>query len=314
MTHFSELLDAVDAVPARRLALAAAHERSVLESVVEAQAKGYIEGVLVGDVGKMKAIAEEAGLDLSPFELVDVPGDTEAAVRATDIVAAGDADILMKGYVHTDDLLRAVLRRHGGLRGGRLMSHVFVMEPPSHGRFFFVSDGAMNIAPTLHQKAQILLNAAFLALLLGIEEPKIACLSAVETVNPNIPGTVDADALARMWQSGAFKTRCAVCGPLALDNAVSEEAARTKRIGGPVAGRADVLLVPNIESGNMLFKSMVYFGGSRLAGIVLGATAPIVLTSRADSPESKLLSIALATYVAHEAARRGLEPEVAPEV
>jgi len=314
MRHFPELLAAVDAAPRKRVALAAAHERSVLEAVADAHAKGYIDAVLVGDIGKIEAIGREAGLDLSAFELVDARGDGDAAFKATDIVAAGDADILMKGYVHTDELLKAVLRREGGLRTGRLMSHVFVMEPPSHGRFFLVSDGAMNIAPTLQQKVQILLNAVYIALVLGIEEPKVACLSAVETVNANIPGTVDAGALREMWEKGAFKSRCAVWGPLALDNAVSEEAARTKGIKGPVAGRADVLLVPNIESGNMLFKSMAYFGGSPLAGIVVGAKVPIVLTSRADSPESKLLSIALATYVAYESRRAGIEPETAPEV
>jgi len=314
MKHFPDLLAAVDKAPRKRVALAAAHERSALEAVADAHAKGYIEAILIGDVEKIKAIGGEAGLDLSPFELVPSDGDGDAAFKATDIVAAGDADILMKGYVHTDDLLRAILRREGGLRTGRLMSHVFVMAPPSHGRFFLISDGAMNIAPTLHQKVQILLNAVYVGLALGIEKPKVACLSAVETVNANIPGTVDADSLRKMSEDGVFKSPCAVWGPLALDNAVSEEAARTKGISGPVAGRADVLIVPNIESGNMLFKSMVYFGNSPLAGIVVGAKVPIVLTSRADSPESKLLSIALSTYVAYESCRTGLEPELAPEV
>jgi phosphate butyryltransferase len=203
----------------------------------------------------------------------------------------------MKGYVHTDDFLRGVLDKQHGLRAGSILSHVFVAEMREQERLVFVTDGAMNIAPDLKQKAAILLNAVHLANIFGITKPRVAVMAAVELVNPAMSATVDAACLAKMMDRNQYVPACTVDGPLALDNAVSLLAAQHKRIAGPVAGQADILLVPNIECGNMLAKSLVYFARHRLVGLLVGARAPVVLTSRADSAESKLLSIAAAVLM-----------------
>jgi len=210
------------------------------------------------------------------------------------LVSSEKADILMKGYVHTDDFLRGILNKEWGLRTGSIMSHVYVAEIREQDKLVFITDAAMNIAPTLEQKAAILLNVVHLADIFGIEDPKVAVMAAVELVNPAMPATVEAASLAKMADRRQYVPACTVDGPFALDNAVSARAARHKKIGGPVAGQADILLVPNIEAGNMLAKSLVYFGGHRLVGLLIGAKAPVVLTSRADTAESKLLSIAAA--------------------
>lgn len=226
------------------------------------------------------------------MRLVHEADYVKAVATAVKLVSSGEADILMKGYVHTDDFLRGVLNKDYGLRTGSIMSHVFIAEMRRMHRLIFITDGAMNIAPNLEQKAAILLNAVHLTSIFDITDPKIAVLTAVELANPAMPATIDAATLAKMADRSQYVPSCTVDGPFALDNAVSPAAARHKKLTGPVAGQADILLVPTIECGNMLAKSFVYFGGCRLIGLLVGAKAPVVLTSRADTMESKLLSIA----------------------
>jgi phosphate butyryltransferase len=297
MLNFSTLLAEIASYPVKRVAVAAAHDHMVLEAAVQASREHVAETVLVGDEARIREIAANRQLQLDKLTVIDRKDDLEAAATAVGLVADGQADLVMKGYLHTDDFLRAVLNKEHGLRAGVLMSHVFVAELPGRERFLFVTDAAMNIAPDLEQKAQILLNAVHLAHALGCDEPRVAALAAVELLNPAMPATVDATCLHTMGERRQFSPRCLVDGPFALDNAVSKEAAAHKGIAGPVAGAADVLLVPCIEAGNMLVKSLVYFAAARVAGVVLGAKCPIILTSRADSAEAKFLSIALGVYL-----------------
>jgi phosphate butyryltransferase len=297
MLDFSGLLTKIASFPVRRVAVAAAQDHTVLEAVLRASRERVAEAVLVGDEAKIRTIAADRRLPLDGLTVIDRKDDVEAAATAVGLVAAGQADLVMKGYLHTDDYLRAVLQKENGLRAGVLMSHVFVAQLPGRDRLLFITDGAMNIAPDLEQKAQIVLNAVHLAQALGCEEPRVAALAAVELLNPAMPATVDATCLHTMGERRQFSPRCLVDGPFALDNAVSAEAAAHKGITGPVAGEADILLVPCIEAGNMLVKSLVYFAAARVAGVVLGAKCPVVLTSRADSAESKFLSIALGVYL-----------------
>ncbi|MEI7435868.1 MAG: bifunctional enoyl-CoA hydratase/phosphate acetyltransferase, partial [bacterium] len=216
---------------------------------------------------------------------------------AVKMVSEGKADILMKGYIHSDDYLRAVLNKDWGLRAGPTMSHVFIWEALRYGRLIFVTDGAMNVAPDLVTQANIIMNAVYLAHVFGVVEPKVALLAAVEMVNPSMPATVNAACLAKMNDRCQYSESFKIDGPLALDNALSPESAAHKKISGPVAGHADILIVPDIESGNMLAKSFVYLTGGDMAGILVGAKAPVVLTSRSDSSRSKLFSIAAAVLM-----------------
>ena len=291
MTRFDELLTRIADFPARKVAVAVAQEVSVLEAVEEAAKRNIALPVLFGDEREIKKTAESAGLQLDGIPVIHEADPVHAAARAVKMVQAGEADILMKGFIHTDDFLRAVLSKEYGLRTGSIMSHVFISEVLSWGKLLFVTDCAMNILPDLEQKAAILLNAVHLANIFGIVNPHVAVLAAVELVNPAMPATVEAACLAKMADRNQYVPPCTVDGPLAMDNAVSLAAARTKKITGPVAGQADILLVPNIESGNMLVKSLSYLGGHRVIGLLVGAKAPVVLTSRADSKESKMLSI-----------------------
>jgi phosphate butyryltransferase len=281
-----------------RMAVAAAHEATVLTAVKAARAQDIADPVLFGRAGEIERIAREIGLELESIPVVDAPDPAAAAVQAAESVRRGDAELLMKGQVHTDDFLRGVLDRERGLRTGLLMSHVFVLELMHQERLLLVTDAAMNIAPTLQQKAAIALNAIYLARVLEMEEPRVAALAAVELVNPAMPATADAAALATMSRRGQFSTGI-VDGPFGLDNAVSPEAARIKGLKGEVAGRADILLVPDIETGNILAKSFSFLCGGAVAGVLVGAAAPVVLTSRADSAEAKLHSIALAVLMAN---------------
>jgi len=290
MKDFDTLLKLVEKHPVRKVAVAAAHDASVIQAVDEARRRNIAEPVLVGDERAIRKAAESVDVSLEDMRIVNEPDTIRAITQAVQIVSSGEADILMKGYVHTDDFLRGVLNKECGLRTGSVMSHVFVAEMDD--KLLFVTDAAMNIAPDLTQKAMILLNAVYLANLFGVMNPKVAVLAAVELVNPAMPATLDAACLAKMADRGQYVPSCIVDGPFALDNAVSLVAAKHKKIGGPVAGQADILFVPDIEAGNMLAKSLVYFGGRRLIGLLVGAKAPVVLTSRADTKESKLLSIA----------------------
>jgi phosphate butyryltransferase len=294
---FDALLEEVKSRPIRRVAIACADMESVLEAAARAEGERVADAILYGDRAKTLAIAERAGIDLTGAEFVDIPDRDAAASAAVASVARGEADIVMKGFLHTDDFLRAVLQKNDGLRSGRTLSHTFLLEVPHLDRFLFVTDGAMNIAPDFETKARIARNAIALARLYGIDEPKVAVLAAVELVNPRMQATQDAAILSLMSVRGQFEHGI-VDGPFALDNAISPEAAAVKGIDNAVAGRADILLVPEIAAGNILVKSFVYLAHGRIAGLVLGATAPVVLTSRADTAESKFLSIAAAVYAA----------------
>jgi len=292
MHNFDELLEAVADRPTWKVAVAVAEDPSVIEAVAEARNRNIALSTLVGDERKIHQAAEAAGVSLEHLPVVHEPNPLRAVSAATALVAGGQADILMKGYIHSDDFLRGVVHKEHGLRTGSIISHVFIAEVRPWGKLVFLTDAAMNIAPDLEQKAAILLNAVYLANVFGIDEPKVAVLAAVELVNPRMPATMDAAALAQMARRGQYRPACTVDGPLAMDNAVCLAAAQHKKITSDVAGRADVLVVPNIEAGNILAKAFVYGGGHRLVGLLVGAKAPVVLTSRADSMEAKLLSIA----------------------
>ncbi len=294
---FDELLAAARSLPPRRVAVAAAHDDAVLAAVRDARERGIAEFVLIGDQARLKALAGPTGVDLAGVEVIHEPDVRQAARRAAAMVGSGQADMLMKGLIGTGDFLRALLDKDLGLRTGSLLSHVFVIELAGWDRLLFVTDAAMNVSPTLADKAAIIGNAVTLAGALGVDPVRVAVLAAVETVDAGMPATLEAAALAKMAERGQIKGAI-VDGPLALDNAISEEAARHKGIVSPVAGRADILMVPDIEAGNMLGKSMVYFARARIAGLVMGAAKPVIVTSRADSAESKMLSIALGAVTA----------------
>jgi phosphate butyryltransferase len=294
MKNFEQLLNAIKDKPVRTVAVAAADDESVIEAVRMAQQNEIARAILVGCKEGILAKAAKLNLILPEQDIIDEPDDIKAAREAVKLVHDGEADIAMKGYLHTDDFLRAVLNRETGLRTGVVMSHVFIIEVPEFDRLLFITDGAMNIAPDLQQKAEIILNAVHLANLFGVMRPKVAVLAAVELVNPNMPVTLDAAVLAKMSQRDQFRPEVIIDGPFGLDNAISQIAAKHKKIGGPVAGAADILMVPDIEVGNILAKSLVYFGHYRLAGILMGASAPVVLTSRAASAEARMLSMAAA--------------------
>lgn len=296
--NFDDVLDVVHEHPVRKVAVACADSGSVLEACMLAARASVAKPILVGDKAKILTKAERRNLDLTGCELVDIADAPAAASHAVALVAKGEADIVMKGHLHTDDFLRAVLQREDGLRTGKLLSHVFLLEAKHLNKLIMVTDGAMNIAPDFEKKAVIARNAIALARLFGIDQPHVACLAAVELVNPSMQATQDAAILSLMSHRGQFE-HGVVEGPFALDNAISELAAQIKGIQNPVAGRADILLCPNIEVGNVLAKSFVYLAQGRLAGVIVGAKAPVVLTSRADTAESKLLSIATAVYMAN---------------
>ena len=280
------------------LALACPYGDDALAAVARAQRDGIVKAVLIGDEEKIRRLAEQEGHDLSDISVVDEPDDDRAVEKSVKMVSSKEADLLMKGLVKTSSLLKAVLDKEWGLRTGSLLSHLFLFEVPIlDGRVVGVSDGGMNTYPDLSAKVKIIENAAACYHKIGVPQPKIAALAAVETVNPDMPATLDAAALAKMNERGQIKG-CLVDGPLALDNAISEESARIKGLSSPVAGKADMLLVPDIEAGNFVGKVLLYMTGGRGAGVVLGAKKPIVLTSRFDTMETKLLSIALGARAA----------------
>ena len=268
-----------------------------LRGPIEAAQMGLIDPILVGPQVKIEGLAKDFGLDISKYRIVDVPHSHESAMRSVALCRSGEAEILMKGSLHTDEMMHEVARSDIGLRTNRRISHVFIMDVPSYPRTLLITDAAVNIYPTLEDKVDILQNAIDLALVLGIEEPKVAILSAVETVYPKINSTIEAAALCKMADRGQI-TGGILDGPLAFDNAISFEAARIKKIKSPVAGQADILLVPDLEAGNMLAKQLSYLADADAAGIVLGARVPIVLTSRADSAKGRLASCAVAVLFA----------------
>jgi phosphotransacetylase len=273
-------------------------EASALSGAVEAFEHGLIVPFLVGPAASIKKIAASSGIDLGNIEIVDVPHSHAAAEKAVALVREGRAEILMKGSLHTDELMGAVVSREGGLRTGRRISHVFIMDVPTYHKALVITDGAINIAPTLEDKMDICQNAVDLAISLGLERPKVAILAAVETVTSKMPATIDAAALCKMAERGQIKGAI-LDGPMAFDNAISKEAAATKGIQSPVAGDPDILLAPDLEAGNMLAKQLSFLANADSAGMVLGAKVPIILTSRADSVRSRIASCAVAVLVAH---------------
>lgn len=268
-----------------------------LRGALQAASSGLIEPVLVGPRHKMQAAADAAGLSLQGLTVVDASHSHAAADLAAEMALRGEVEALMKGSLHTDELLHAVLARPG-LHTARRMSHVFRFEVPSYPKPLWVTDAALHIAPSLREKADIVQNAIDFVIAMGTPQPKVAALAAVETVNPEMPATVEAAALSKMAERGQIRGGI-VDGPLAFDNAISMEAARIKQIDSPVAGDADILLVPNIESGNILAKQFETLGGATSCGLVLGARIPVALTSRADSADTRVASAALALVAAH---------------
>jgi phosphotransacetylase/acyl dehydratase len=298
---FARLLKRCEGLPAVRCAVVHPCDQDSLAGPLEAARRGLIEPVLVGPQAKIRAVAEAHGLDLGSHRILDAEHSHEAATKAVAMARAGEVDSLMKGSLHTDELMAAVVPSATGLRTARRISHVFVIDVPAYPRMLLVTDAAINIYPTLEDKADIAQNAIDLAHVLGIDEPKVAILSAVETINAKIQSTLDAAALCKMADRGQISGGV-LDGPLAFDNAVSEQAAKTKKIVSPVAGRADILLVPDLEAGNMVAKQLQYLASAESAGIVLGTRVPIVLTSRADTVRTRLASTAVMKLVA--AARR----------
>ena len=294
----ARLLAAVKELPPVRVGVVHPCDATSLSAALDAHRLGLIEPVLIAPRARLEAIALAQGLELQGLRIEDVPHSHAAAECGARLAASGEVEALMKGSLHTDELMAAVVAGSAGLRTKRRVSHCFVLQTASYPRPFIVTDAAINLAPDLLQKADIARNAIELAQVLGVARPKLAILAAVETVNPNMPATLDAAALCKMADRGQI-TGGVLDGPLAFDNAVSIEAARTKGITSPVAGQADILLVPDLESGNMLAKQLMYLGGAASAGIVLGAKVPIVLTSRADSRESRIASCAIALLLAH---------------
>jgi len=301
---YEQLLDRCKGLEPIATSVAHPCEATALSGAVEAARAGLIRPILVGPAGKIEATARAAGLDLGSFQIVDAPHSAAAAKKAVELILKAEAELLMKGSLHTDELMAAVVAREGGLRTGRRISHVFVMDVPTYHKVLIVTDGAINISPTLEDKADICQNAIDLAISLGRQKPKVAILAAVETVTSKMPATIDAAALCKMAERGQI-TGGILDGPLAFDNAISRQAAETKGIRSEVAGDPDILLAPDLEAGNLIAKELTFLAKADSAGLVLGARVPIILTSRADSVRSRIASCGVAMLAAH--ARRTIQ-------
>jgi len=299
--RYEHLIALAQREPAIKTAIAHPCDDASLQSAVEAARLHLIEPILVGPSARVRSIAAEAGYDISGMQLVDAAHSHDSAAKAVALVTAGRTEALMKGSLHTDELMAAVVSHEAGIRTARRISHCFIMDVPGHADALIITDAAINIAPTLDEKVDIVQNAIDLAHALGVPEVRVAVLSALETVTAKVPSTIEAAALCKMADRGQI-TGALIDGPLALDNAISPEAAAIKHIASPVAGRANVLVVPDLEAGNMLAKSLSFLAHADAAGIVLGARVPIILTSRADSLLTRLASCAVAVLLA--AARR----------
>ena len=300
---FHKFITRCKALPAISTAVVWPLSEVALRGAVEAAIADLIEPTLIGPEDRMKALAQKIGLDISSYPIKQADTEEKAAEIGVAMCRSGNALALMKGSLHTDELLKPAMARDTGLRTTRRISHVFIMDTPAYARTLLITDAAINIVPELEDKVHIVQNAIDLAHALGIPEPKVALLSAVETVNPKIKSTLDAAALCKMADRGQI-TGGILDGPLAFDTAVSVKAAAIKKLVSPVTGQADILVVPDLESGNMLAKQLEYLGGAQLAGIVLGARVPTILTSRADSAETRLVSCAVAVllhYAEHPA-------------
>jgi phosphotransacetylase len=288
-----EVVELAQQRPPTRVAVAAAAHKLVLESVRRAVTLGLIVPLLVGREEDIRQEAAAIGWELTDEHIVPTETNRASATAAVQLARAGEAQVVMKGYLHTDEMLHAVLERDRGLRTDRLLSHVFVLEVPTYHKLLLISDAAINIRPEISEKAAITQNAVDLARKLGVERPKVAALSSVETINPNIPSTIHAACLSKMSERGQIKGAI-VDGPLAFDNAISAEAARDKGIVSPVSGDVDVVVAPDLDAGNILFKNLEYLASAKVAGVVMGASAPVVLTSRSDPPRARVFSLALA--------------------
>jgi phosphotransacetylase len=302
---YEQLLARCKGMPPVPTAVAHPCDDASLGAALEAARAGIIAPVLVGPAGRIRAVAQGAGLDLGAHEIVDAPHSHGAAARAVELVRLGRAELLMKGSLHTDELMAEVVRRETGLRTDRRVSHVFVMDVPTYHKPLLITDAAVNIFPTLDDKRDIVQNAIDFVRALGIERPKVALLSAVETVTTKIPSTIEAAALCKMADRGQIQG-AVLDGPLAFDNAISAEAARTKGIVSEVAGDPDILLVPDLEAGNMLAKNLTFLSRADAAGVVLGARVPVILTSRADNQRTRLASCGVAALYAAARRRAGI--------
>ena len=295
---YERLLERCKGIEPIPTAVAHPCEASALLGAVEAAQAGLIDPIFVGPIKKIEETAKDAGVDLTNFKVVDAPHSVASAAQAVAVVREGRAEVLMKGSLHTDELMSAIVSREGGLRTGRRISHVFLMDVPTYHKVLIVTDAAINIAPTLEDKVDICQNAIDLAMSLGLNKPKVAILAAVETINSKMPATLDAAALCKMAERGQIKNGV-LDGPLAFDNAISKQAAQIKGIRSEVAGDPDILLAPDLEAGNILAKQLSFLANADSAGLVLGARVPVILTSRADSVRSRIASCATAKLVAH---------------
>ena len=294
---FAQLLEEARAKGPKVVAVAAGHQTEVMLAGLDAEVAGLADVILVGDTDQIRSLASAESFDISRMELVHQPAPRDAALQTMQLVSEGRADIAMKGKVETSDFLRAALRKELGLRTGRLFTHVAVFEIPGFDRLIFISDAGVTVAPDLEQKVQIVQNAIDVAHGLEIDLPRVAVLAATEIVNPKIPTTLDAANLSKMADRGQIRGGL-VDGPLALDNAISTESARIKGIKSQVAGYADILIAPDIEAGNVLAKAITYFAQGKMAGVVVGARCPLILPSRSDTREAKLVSLALGVMLA----------------
>jgi phosphate butyryltransferase len=294
---FVEMMREAKARPPRTIVVAGAQDETVIGALADAHGERILKAILVGSRAAVEEEARKAKIPVDAFEIADVADEGLIASEAVRLVREGRGHLLMKGFISTPTLLKAVLDKENGLRTGRTLSHVAVVEVDAYPKLILATDAGMNIRPDLKTKIDLIENAVWLATRLGVEKPKIAVLGAIETVNPDMPETLDAAALAKMAERGQIR-RAIIDGPLALDVAISREAAEHKRISSPVAGDADVLLFPDITSGNATVKSMIYFAAAKVGGLIVGARAPIVLLSRADTREMKMYSMALGAYCA----------------
>jgi phosphotransacetylase len=300
---YQRLLDKCRRLEPIPTAVAHPCEATALSGAVEAGNEGLIVPILIGPRAKIESVARSAGINLSNLQIVDVPHSHAAAAKSVELLREAQAELLMKGSLHTDELMGAVVAREGGLRTARRVSHVFVMDVPTYHKVLIVTDGAINIAPTLEDKVDICQNAIDLAISIGPVRPKVAIIAAVETVSSKMPATIDAAALCKMAERGQI-TGAILDGPLAFDNAISKQAAEMKGIHSDVAGDPDILLAPDLEAGNILAKQLIFLANADSAGLVLGARVPIILTSRADSVRSRIASCAVAMLAAHARRRK----------
>ncbi|MCL4459040.1 MAG: bifunctional enoyl-CoA hydratase/phosphate acetyltransferase [Chloroflexi bacterium] len=295
--NFAEIIAEARKYGPRTVAVAAAHDVEVLKGIKNAEALGLVEGILIGDKAKIVEIADGVGYAIPPSRIIDEPNTLEAGRKAVEMVGSREAHLLMKGKTNTAELIRLVLDREMGLRTGHLLSQVVVFETPGFDRLMLLTDAAINIAPSLAQKAEICRNAIEVAQAIGISEPRVAILAAFEFVNPDMPATVDAAALVQMARRDQIQGAI-IDGPLALDIAVSSAVAEQKGVRSPVAGAADIFIAPDIEAANIFYRSLTYFAGARSGGLVVGAAVPLLILSRAEMAETKVNSIAIALLLA----------------